>query len=458
MQTPIDPAISAFLDALESRLGKELWRAGAAPLISVTLDAPDPGPVPSGELPDHSMYWTRPSEGRLRVGVGHALSLTAGGKDRFASLDARLAALEQDWSRKAAAPGFFLGFAFSPEERANGDWPPLANTLAVLPRVVLDRSPLGSRLTFSCRQEEDREAVLLEWVRGAGVILRADGRTETDAPSSPILLEEAPGEEDVWLARVHGALEEIRTGSVDKLVLTRRIRILTSRPLRPGCMLAWLRDRYPDCTLFAFRDGDNTLLGVSPERLLSLRQGTATADALAGTAPRAAAPEDDSAAGERLLHDAKAQHEHAVVVAEIRRALAPDCAEVITPQGPRLMKLPTVQHLWSQIHGRLLNGARPLSLIDRLHPTPAVGGAPRPQALAWLDHHGENRWGWYTGGVGWLDEDGAEVSVVLRCGLLNGAWADLFAGAGIVADSVPEIELDETRWKLDALRQALAIG
>lgn len=452
------PVSDHFLDQLPARLEAALASTERGYLTSVTLDVPMPDFPTPVELPDESIFWSRPAQGHFRLGVGRALRLAFAGVDRFEQLDQRLRELESDWSRGDDVPGVFLGFAFSPVQQVQRDWAPLANTLALVPRVVIDRGPLGCRLTFSCRADEDRDDVMAHWLDGAGAIVRAFDPDTVIANSAPIVLREIPGAEADWLARVGRALDEIRSGKLDKLVLTRRIRMLTSRPLRPGAVLAWLGDRYNDCTLFSFRESDMALVGVSPERLLSIRDGAVLADALAGSAPRLTPPEEDRIAGEMLLKEIKAQHEHAVVVDDIIGALRPDCVSVSACQAPSLLKLPTVQHLWSQVHGQLREGVRPLALISRLHPTPAVGGTPREQALTWLQDHGETRWGWYTGGVGWLDGNGAEVSVVLRCGLLNGATADLFAGAGIVAGSVPETELDETRWKLDALREALAIG
>jgi menaquinone-specific isochorismate synthase len=96
-------------------------------------------------------------------------------------------------------------------------------------------------------------------------------------------------------------------------------------------------------------------------------------------------------------------------------------------------------------------------LLERMHPTPAVGGAPRAAALKWLRQHGEARRGWYTGGVGWLDDAGGDVWVALRCALVEGLHASLYAGAGIVAGSRPEQELKETGWKLQAMLEALAV-
>jgi isochorismate synthase EntC len=128
----------------------------------------------------------------------------------------------------------------------------------------------------------------------------------------------------------------------------------------------------------------------------------------------------------------------------------------ISVSEPSVQRLRYVQHLVTRITGSVPPGTTVLGLSAALHPTPAVGGVPGDQALAMIDKlEGLDR-GWYAGGVGWVDGAGnGEVAVALRCALLRGTTAHLFAGSGIVADSVPEAELDETTWKFRALLRHL---
>jgi isochorismate synthase EntC len=109
------------------------------------------------------------------------------------------------------------------------------------------------------------------------------------------------------------------------------------------------------------------------------------------------------------------------------------------------------------VHGRVKPDVGVFELLERMHPTPAVGGAPRAAALDWLRQHGEADRGWYTGGVGWLDDAGGDIWVALRCAALRGRAASLYAGAGIVAGSDPQQELRETGWKLQAMLEALGV-
>ena len=145
------------------------------------------------------------------------------------------------------------------------------------------------------------------------------------------------------------------------------------------------------------------------------------------------------------------------------QALEPRCSELRVPEAPDVKRFAGIQHLHTPIEGRL-EATHPFALVEMLsalHPSPAIAGAPRDAALAWLERHEDLERGWYAGLVGWLDVEGdGELDVALRSALLRGERAHLFAGAGIVAESIPEAEERETRLKLrsawDPLSRVLA--
>jgi isochorismate synthase len=177
---------------------------------------------------------------------------------------------------------------------------------------------------------------------------------------------------------------------------------------------------------------------------------------LASTIRRGETAEQDRLLGEALLNNPKERAEHDVVVRALRSGLAELCEEVAPIGTPVLLKVRNVQHLLTTIVGRVTEGRDLLDLVERLHPTPAVGGAPRERALALIRSIEQLDRGWYAGPIGWLDARGeGEFSVALRSALLRGAEASLFAGCGIVADSDPAAEYEESRWKLRPVLAAL---
>jgi isochorismate synthase EntC len=173
----------------------------------------------------------------------------------------------------------------------------------------------------------------------------------------------------------------------------------------------------------------------------------------------ATAAERDALAGQLLASD-KDRREHEIVVSSTMQALAEVCAEVFRlPGTPRVVPARSVQHLETPLRARLSRAGTVLDLVERLHPTPAVGGFPRDAALALLRELEEIERGWYAGPVGWTDLDGeGEFAVAIRSALLTGSRASLFAGCGIVADSNPAAEFAETRLKLLPMMSALGVA
>jgi salicylate biosynthesis isochorismate synthase/menaquinone-specific isochorismate synthase len=198
-------------------------------------------------------------------------------------------------------------------------------------------------------------------------------------------------------------------------------------------------------------------VGASPELLVRRDGARAQSVALAGTTRRSADPAVDDHLGEQLRQSAKDRQEHAIVAHRIERTLEPVSVWVTAAAEPVLVKVQNVQHLATPLRAQLADPLPAVELAGMLLPTPAVGGEPRASALPLIPAlEGLDR-GWYAGAVGWTDlaEDG-EFCVALRCALLRGRTAHLYAGCGIVADSVPAQELAESEVKLQALLPLLA--
>jgi isochorismate synthase len=261
---------------------------------------------------------------------------------------------------------------------------------------------------------------------------------------------------EAWQAVVLSLVEDMREDDLEKVVLARECRVRGRRPFHPSRVLDRLRADYPGCFVFAVARGQRCFLGASPERLVRLRDGAVSATCLAGSIARGATPEEDAQLGAALLASAKDRAEHAIVVRALCDALA-GAGVALGPVGPPdLMKVRNVQHLCTPVIGRVGGGRTTLELVERLHPTPAVGGYPREAALRLIrEREGMDR-GWYAGPVGWMDAGGeGELTVAIRSALLRGPEASLFAGCGIVAGSDPEREYAESCLKLRPMLAAL---
>ncbi|OGO56921.1 MAG: hypothetical protein A2V85_09560 [Chloroflexi bacterium RBG_16_72_14] len=268
---------------------------------------------------------------------------------------------------------------------------------------------------------------------------------------------EQPSEEG-WKRLVGMFAGAVGRGRLDKVVLARRVGLRSPVELDVPNALRRLAASAPESTTYAFRRDGRTFLGATPERLVRTEGRTFRTAAVAGTIRRGADAAEDAALATELMSSDKNREEQAIVVSAIRDQLAPIAETLEVASQPSIMTLRFVQHLVTEISGTLVEGRGLLSLGGLLHPTPAVGGEPRDLALALLDEHEGFDRGWYAGPVGWLGADGdGELCVALRCGIVDRTRATLFAGCGIVADSDPDAEWEESRIKLRAVVSALGI-
>lgn len=436
-------------------------------LLSVTVPWPelrDQHPAPAG---DGGVYWARPARGQYRLGAGHAARFTARGAERLPLLERTLRHWRSHWRHLnpdglALAPHAFLAFAFAADDPCGGPWSEFPNAMAQVPELLLQRNGDTYGITFTTPWPTACAAAQLadSWCARLDTLLRTLREPAQPAACPTPLLRTAwdPGDGE-WLTRVAAAQAAMAAGRLEKVVLSRRVRVQAPHELQLPRLLAALAYRHPCCTHLAISTATTTLLAATPERLAVLTGREVESDALAGTIPRAPDERVDSELGERLLADPKSRAEHRLVVEAVAAALAPLCEGVAAPAAPVLAKLRSLQHLWTPVRGHLRNGAGLLDLAAQLHPTPAVGGTPRTSAMDWLRNNGESERGWYTGAAGWMDAAGdGELSVILRCALVQGPRAELFAGAGIVADSDSAGELEETELKLQAMLEVLADG
>ncbi|MGH1408661.1 MAG: isochorismate synthase [Aeromonas sp.] len=261
-------------------------------------------------------------------------------------------------------------------------------------------------------------------------------------------------------ASVSAALDAFAQGRLSKVVLSRKLTLTLHQPADPKRVMTRLMAQNPHAFHFSLPLGQGRrLLGASPELLLRVNGGEVFTHPLAGSARRASEPAQDEMVARDLLASCKDQHEHKLVIDEIRRVLTPHCRELAIPSSPSLMSTDTLWHLGTPIAGRLHGGeASVLSLACQLHPTPALCGYPTELARQFIREQEPFRRALFSGIVGWCDSQGnGEWAVVIRCGVLNGHQVELFAGAGIVVGSDPAMEWAETGTKLGTMLKALGL-
>jgi salicylate biosynthesis isochorismate synthase len=404
-------------------------------------------------------------DGTALAALGEAALVEAVGEQRFRTAAAACRELgrgAQSGDASAHPPGagpvWVGGFAFAARGGAAPEWSSLAPAQLVLPELSLARRGDEARLTVTAVLDGDEAA--------QAVLHRLRARVESLAPATMPLFDPDPLES----ARVAGAappehfesavaqaVERIRAGEIEKVVLAREVRVHAPAAIDPAPLYDALRAAFPACYCYLVGTPELAFVGASPELLVRRDGARAQTVALAGTTRRSADPAVDDLLGEQLMRGTKEREEQAIVTRRIERTLRPVSVWVAAADEPVLVKVLNVQHLGTPIRAQLAEPVPCVELAGMLHPTPAVGGEPRDRAVRLIPAlEGLDR-GWYAGTVGWTDlsEDG-EFCVAIRCALLRDRVAHLYAGNGIVRDSVPADELAETEVKLQALLPLLA--
>ncbi len=414
-------------------------RLGALPpgFRTVTVDVGDLDPldlVRAGASAFGFAGFFSSTDGRSIGALGSAARVAASGPDRLERLDA---SLERLLPEDVTA---LVGFSFADGGPSSPAWEGFSSAVAEVPQVAVVRAAGASRLTIAVPPGSDGQ-MLLALVS----TLRPPGSTPV-AAAADHTVESRPSPRD-WQGLVAEAVSAIRGGAMQKVVLARSVSIHSAAAFDPFDLVAVLRNRYPECRVFGWQQGESAFIGASPELLVARTGRHFEMAPLAGSAPRGVDPEEDRRLGDALLASPKDRGEHAIVVDDAVERLASVTETLERAASPVLHKFATVQHLATPISGT--TSARILELAGVLHPTPAVGGSPRQDALAFIEKmEGIDR-GWYSGGIGWVDGAGdGEIALGLRSALLHGDHATVFAGNGIVAESRPEAELEETRLKL----------
>lgn len=382
---------------------------------------------------DPDLAWI--SENQVLVGFGEAMRVSAGfGPERFERAEQAFAgfvadcSIEDDLDLPGTGPVAFSSITF--DGRSPG-------SVLIVPRVTIGRSGSSWFVTTCDGADASR------YLEPATTSTPATDRPRFAGASIPDV---------AWVEAVAEAIDRIASGEAEKVVLARDFALWSRTRFDTRRLLDRLSTRFPGCFTFAV-DG---LIGASPELLIRVNGLRVESVALAGTAGRSDDPREDARLGEELLASEKDLDEHRIAATSVERVLDNETTELTSDASPVIRRLDNVQHLATKFEGMLAHQQSALHLAGLLHPTAAVGGQPTAAAVEMireLEHMDRGR---YAGPVGWVDHRGrGEFAIALRCAEISGARARLFAGAGIMADSLPERELEETRLKLSAMMTAL---
>jgi salicylate biosynthesis isochorismate synthase/menaquinone-specific isochorismate synthase len=455
----------ALRGALERGIGKR-----RRTLISVTapVEVADPCATifASRLASDRWFCWEQPDRDFAVAGMGVAREAASRGARRFAEVAAAAGEAGRDAIVEGvrgvpagAGPVWLGGFAFDPEGGGSATWSSFEPGSLFLPEVSICRSGGEAFLTVNAivgpGEDLERRAAELS-ARLAGLRTEAalplldphpTARPEIRSAKPPRAFEDA----------VEKATARIAAGEMQKVVLAREVIVSAAAAHDPAPIFGAMREQFPACFCFCAGTPEAAFIGASPELLVRRSGAGVSTVALAGSTRRSSDPAVDDHLGERLMRSDKDRREHRIVAERIVRRLRPHAVWVETGSEPEIVKVANIQHLATPVIAQLAEPRSAIELAGMLHPTPAVGGEPWPEAApALTELEGMDR-GWYAAPVGWMDatEDG-EFCVALRSALLRDRDAHLFAGVGVVAGSDPEAELAETEVKLQAMLPLVA--
>ena len=383
---------------------------------------------------DVSTTWIRGGEGLVGFGVYKKYEVS--GEDRFKEAHKWWQQILSEFTIQnnvhgiGTGPILFTSFAFDPKDTSE----------LIIPKIIIGLRNGKSWITWIGDQKQP-DIRKIEISSQSGEITWANGTVE----------------EEKWRNQVSKAIDAIKSGRLEKVVLARDLKANSTTKIDLNNLLQKLEIEYPSTWVFLV-DG---LVGATPELLVRLNKSLITSRVLAGTIQKTGNEDRDLALAASLAKSSKDLEEHEYAVKSVADSLAPFCSSTNVPESPFVLHLSNVMHLATDVTGVLNDSAKQadiFTLIENLHPTAAVCGTPTNVAkklISELETMNRSR---YAGPVGWIDAQGdGEIAIALRCGELSDDYKSIriFAGCGIVAGSDPITEYAESQAKLMPMRTAL---
>jgi menaquinone-specific isochorismate synthase len=457
-----------------------LQSPGEGRLVSYSLPAPGiSASLLLQQAGGQERFFWQNGRDRIRfAGFGVALQMMAWGGRRFADIRRKATTLFQQASLLScpsdlAKPRLFGGFAFDDDFTPDNTWAAFHPAHFILPHYQLIQSGEESWMTINAMLPEDENLDEAREQLHEALIARIDSLAQASNVNPGQLLTHArsgrpatssvnisyPMSYDGWADKINEAISRIKSTSLEKVVLSRVCELRSEERIDVCRALVYLNRHAAECTRFLFEPRPyHAFYGATPELLVQVLGKQVTTMALAGSMPRGTTAAEDTALAHQLLKSEKDRYEHRLVVESILRRLEPLSSQLQLPDEPEIYTLDYIHHLLTPIKAQLQHEIGLLPLVEILHPTPALGGSPRSQALDFIRHAESVPRGWYAGPVGWVNSNmDGEFAVAIRSAVAQERRVWLYSGAGIVADSQPQKEWAETALKFQPMFSALGL-
>jgi menaquinone-specific isochorismate synthase len=396
---------------------------------------------------DVKTYWADRQGRFMMAGVGTLDMISSNSPISYADVFGQL---RQNLSSLFPKVRYYGGIGFSQNCWIDPSWKLFGNYRFVVPRFEIWTDGISTFFACNCLGNF-RSA---QWYRDLDLIL--DELIQLDltpleiAIDPPVQIDRSDTPDRYeWERNVNLALAKFADLKLEKIVLARKSTLTFASNLQPQLLLLLLQPNNHPSYHFCFQlDRTTAFIGASPERLYYRHDRLLKTEAIAGTRHRGESTQSDVRLSEELRSSLKDVREHQLVVDRIQSILSELCQSVKIDRETAILKLNKVQHLYTQCQGTLTSNVTDADILPQLHPTPAVGGVPRTQALKLIQELEPFERGWYAAPVGWVGADDAEFAVAIRSGLVDRDRLLLFAGAGIVTGSQSEEEWIEIENKI----------
>lgn len=405
-------------------------------------------------------YWQNANQTLTFVGLGHAQVLSSEEDEhRFKSISKQWQKLCEALIKeeKDKAPVLFGGFSFDPKSAKDSEWNAFPTAYFVVPSFQLmsrdgETSISINLITASENAVDEFEALRLERDR----LIHVAQMNEFEPVAKPTVHSLVEIDKEQYMDAVGNVTAQIRQGEAEKVVIARSVQLNFEEEVSSVAALHNITNEQQESYHFGLQKDGQLFFGATPERLVEISNGRAYSACVAGSSRRGKSMEEDRMLGEALLADRKNREEHQYVVDMISAVFQEYCTDITMLNGPKLMKIRDIQHLFTPIEAKVEKDIDIFRFVESLHPTPALGGLPTNKSMEMIRNEEQMDRGYYAAPIGWIDTEGnGEFAVAIRSALLDGNRAYLYAGGGIVADSEVEKEYEETWVKFRPVLRAL---
>ncbi len=354
---------------------------------------------------------------------------------------------------------FYGGISFDFEDDPEPIWHDFGKAFFITPKIEIIKEKNKTIFAINLFNEYNKNTDLLYNDMISTIVEVLDGKvSQPDEDYHIVKRLDIPKRKD-WIKNINRAIESFHNKGPKKIVLARKTVLEMNKSIDPLIIFSLLRKENVNTFNYLFQMNENSaFLGASPELLYSRNKNIIHSEAIAATNLRGSNTYEEILNSKALIGSMKNSAEYGYVFESVKSDLENLCNSIEIVSNKKILKLSFLQHIYSRFKGLLKNGVSDKEIIRLLHPTPAVAGFPKKGIREEIKKYEHFYRGYYCGPVGYLGKDESEFTVALRCALINKKNINLFAGAGIVDGSIPDMEWAEVENKINTILKIINNG